>query len=85
MKEGDIVRILDKNRRLCVLINVTKADLRKGLNAHKTGLHLFRGYWYGINPLSHKSYGKIEGHVDDYLLKKLGRMKYHKQAKYLNI
>jgi len=63
MKPGDIVEIVDScgHHRTCVVLMVRPKDLRKGLNAWRPGLHLFRGYWYGSDPMSITSYGKIEG------------------------
>ena len=50
-------------RKLTVQLPVTTKELRKGINAGKPGLYLFRGAWYGENLRDLESYGKIEGQV----------------------
>lgn len=56
MKHGDIVRV---NGRRGVALRVSPRDIRDGVNANLPGLHVFAGFWYGRDPLDHKSYGKI--------------------------
>lgn len=48
-----------------VALNVTSDMLESGVNAEKTGIHLFYGMWYGDDPLDYKSFGKIES-LDKY-------------------
>jgi hypothetical protein len=57
---------------VCILIEVTQQDLEsdRGINAERTGLHLFRGFWYNKHrrtPLDKSHYGKIEGPLDYFL------------------
>lgn len=52
--------------RLCVALPVNGHDIRKGMNARKPGLYLFRGSWYGDDMLDAASYGKIEGRLHDF-------------------
>lgn len=54
--------IVDRN---IILLNVTKEDIKKGVQADYPGLHGFYGFWYGRNPTKISSYGKIEGSVDE--------------------
>lgn len=56
MRNGDLVLF---NGRKGVVLNVTQSDFCEGLSAIGPGLHVFAGYWYGKNPLNHRSYGKI--------------------------
>jgi len=58
IEEGDIITIKDYNRAW-VLLYVTEEDLNNGVNAEEVGLHAFGGMWYGSDPLSIESYGKI--------------------------
>ena len=37
----------------------TKDELKRGINADKTGLYGFRGFWYGHDRFKIKTYGKI--------------------------
>lgn len=88
MKHGDLVSVRErywrpgcKRASLCVALNVTADDIRAGVQVDRPGLYLFRGYWYGNSPLSHRSYGKIEGQRG----KVVGHMRSHQQAKALHI
>lgn len=87
MKHGDLVSVRWKppgpRRVLCTALLVTENDIRHGINAGRPGLYLFRGYWYGYNPLDISSYGKIEGRFRRG--KVVGRMRTHRQAKMLCI
>lgn len=84
MKNGDLVSVIRTRfgRRyqiLCVALKVTAEDIRLGTNVRLPGLYLFRGYWYGTDPLNHHSYGKIEGQYG----KVVGRLRTHLQARHL--
>lgn len=57
MKHGDIV--ICNGRRGVALYIDEKTRKNNGVNIRRAGLHVFAGYWYGHNPLSHKSYGKV--------------------------
>jgi len=86
VKHGDLVSVIDTRHghrchRLCVALNVTPRDISMGLNARVPGLYLFRGYWYGTDPLTPQSYGKIEGRHG----KVIGRLRTHQQAKTLGL
>lgn len=56
MRHGDLVVI---GGRKGVALYVDQKEFNKGLNASRPGLHVFAGYWYGTNPLSLRSYGKV--------------------------
>lgn len=58
MKAGTIVRIPGYHRPW-VALPVTRAQVRRGLNTHRSGMHLFGGPWYGKNLMDNTSYGKI--------------------------
>lgn len=66
MKHGDLI-ILNKfvnkygyhRRRKAVVLQVTQKDIDSGIDALKPGLYAFHGFWYGKDPLSIKSYGKM--------------------------
>lgn len=66
MKHGDLI-ILNKfvnkygyhRRRKAVVLQVTQKDIDNGIDAIKPGLYAFHGFWYGKDPLSVASYGKI--------------------------
>lgn len=46
--------------RLWVELTVTKQDIKRyGLNTVTPGPKLFTGLWYGKDPLSFRSYGKM--------------------------
>lgn len=83
MKIGDLVLVKHGRWKgvLCVALIVTKKDIKNGINASNPGLYLFRGYWYGKDPLNHASYGKIEGKIG----RVVGRMRNHQQAVMLKI
>jgi len=90
MKHGDLVTIKQRwdsvngpieKILVCVALTVTANDIINGVNALKPGVYAFRGYWYGTNPLSHQSYGKIESTIG----KVVGKVKSHQQIKKLNI
>lgn len=81
MKAGDLVAFIKffdsdsgliVNPVVCIVLNVTQSDLDRGLNADETGLHLFRGFWYGDDPLDIKCYGKIEGDIYSKILTVIG-------------
>jgi hypothetical protein len=59
MRHGDLVVV---GGRKGVALRVGRKELNEGLNASGPGLHVFAGYWYGTNPLSLSSYGKILTH-----------------------
>lgn len=48
-----------KNNRIIIILEVSKEELKRGINADKTGLYGFRGFWYGRDRFKIKSYGKI--------------------------
>lgn len=57
IQEGDLVAVRgSQGGRLWVALLVTKQDK---LNTNRTGLHLFGGFWYGKDPRSLHSYGKM--------------------------
>lgn len=57
-KPGQLYRTRDNN--LIIVLEVSKKDIRRGLNAEKPGLYGFRDWWYkGQNRFKHKVYGKI--------------------------
>lgn len=70
-----------QNKTLCVALMVTKLDIKRGINAKKPGLFLFRGYWHGHDPLNHKSYGKIENKAG----RVAGRVRSHSQVVSLRV
>ena len=45
--------------RLWVGLYVTQADIDRGYNATKPGVHLFTGMWYGDDPTDKRSFGKM--------------------------
>ncbi len=49
----------DKDKDTVILLDVTKKDIKKGINADKPGLYGFRGLWYKGNGTKNESYGKI--------------------------
>lgn len=49
-----------------IALPVSMSDLSRGMNATRPGVHLFRGAWYGVKAMELPSYGKIEGHLDDF-------------------
>jgi len=91
MKAGDIVKIVDGYgghtwMSDCVVLMVTPKMIRQGVNAGRPGLHLFRGYWYGSDPMNVRSYGKIEGSVEqnkDAVY--VGRVQSHEQIKKMEV
>ena len=42
-----------------IVLEVTKKDIKRGINAEKPGLYGFRGFWYKGNGTKQYSYGKI--------------------------
>lgn len=48
-----------KDNRIIIILEVSKEELKRGINADKTGLYGFRGFWYGRDRFKIKSYGKI--------------------------
>lgn len=42
-----------------IVLEVTKKDIKRGINADKPGLYGFRGLWYKGNGTKQYSYGKI--------------------------
>ena len=36
-----------KDNRIIIILEVSKEELKRGINADKTGLYGFRGFWYG--------------------------------------
>ena len=68
MKHGDIVKVFG-DKRLWIALDVTKEDLKSGINADEAGLYLFSGFWYSKEyylfkkNIHHKiigCYGKIQ-------------------------
>lgn len=59
LKRGDVVWSDDGTGRCQIVLHVSEADLKRGINALEEGLHYFSGMWYGTNPYTIKSYGKI--------------------------
>jgi hypothetical protein len=57
---------------------------RYRVNARVPGWYLFRGYWYGQDPLRIDSYGKIERRVRS-TLRLIGRVRSHYQARRLKL
>lgn len=66
LKKGMIVRTSDNF--VCIVLEVTKKDIKRGVNADKPGLYGFRGFWYGSNVHKIKSFGKIEYLDDNYTI-----------------
>lgn len=65
-----------------VCLYVSELDIKKkGILVPKAGTYVFRGYWYGNNPFSIDSYGKIEGEAKNF--KKVGKIRNHWQVKKL--
>ena len=62
MRKGDVVKTNTQlgNGYWKIALPVTQKMIENGTNASDAGLHLFYGMWYGDNPLSTKSFGKIE-------------------------
>lgn len=82
MKHGDIVVV---QGRKAVALTVTPADLKKGINAPRAGIYPFAGYWYGKDPMNHKSYGKILAGRPNEQFRIVGKVVGHPQVKYLGI
>ena len=59
LKHGDLI-LVEGSRRHWVVLNVTKRDLKMGVNAPCPGLYGFGGMWYGRKVFNYKSYGKIQ-------------------------
>jgi hypothetical protein len=59
MKAGSVVKIPGWRRR-GVILQVTQADILKGIDVKTPGLYLFSGMWYGKDPNNHMSFGKIQ-------------------------
>lgn len=74
MQVGTLVSIPGYSRK-GVALRVSWADIKKGINARRPGVYIFSGYWYGTNPLSIASYGKIHGQIG----KPIGKVKTHLQ------
>lgn len=74
MKTGDLISIQGYTRK-GVALYVSKTDIKNGINVYRPGLYVFSGYWYGTNPLSHRSYGKIHGQTG----KVIGKARTHQQ------
>jgi len=51
-----------------IALPVTRRMIDAGVNVEKPGLYLFYGMWYGDNPLSTKSFGKVEAIPQEYEL-----------------
>ena len=49
----------DGSKDTVIVLEVTKKDIKRGINADKPGLYGFRGLWYKGNGTKHCSYGKI--------------------------
>ena len=59
LKHGDLI-LVDGSDRHWVALNITKRDLKKGVNAPVPGLYGFGGMWYGRKVFNYNSYGKIQ-------------------------
>lgn len=60
LKKNMIVTLQGNDSKDTVIVlEVTKKDIKKGINAAKPGLYGFRGLWYKGNGTKHHSYGKI--------------------------
>jgi len=68
-----------------IALPVTRRMIDAGLNVEKPGLYLFYGMWYGDNPLSTKSFGKVEAIPQEYELighiSKVGCAEFEKHSK----
>jgi len=85
-RHGDIVRLSSRrSNAFCVALMVSKNDIKRGVNALRPGIHLFRGYWYGKNPLSIKGFGKIEGPANKMTGSFVTRVESHKQVKRMGV
>ena len=60
MRTGDLVRARGY-KRLWVVLPVSRNQAKRLMNARGPGTYLFGGLWYGRDPLSHRSYGKMIG------------------------
>lgn len=84
MRHGDLVSVrwpTGPRSVRCVALRVTAADIRRGAQVRKPGSYLFRGYWYGADPWSVLSYGKIEGQVG----RVQGRVRTDRQVRRLGV
>lgn len=81
MQHGDIVLI---NQRKAVALRVTPKDIQDGTDVLVPGIYPFAGYWYGKDPLNHKSYGKI---LSDRPMRgqSIGKVVSHSQIKFMGI
>lgn len=68
MESGTIIRFNTDNSRNWIVLNVTKKDIRRGLNVEREGFHAFGGLWHGRNPNKVKSYGKVKPIIGDYTI-----------------
>jgi len=60
-KEGDIL-IFPKYKRYWIALMVNPEDFEKGIDSidvESTGLYAFGGMWYGNDPNSKSSFGKV--------------------------
>lgn len=77
MFEGQMVSLPGYERR-GVVLRVTLKDIKtSSIQVRRPGLYVFSGYWYGKNPLDHRSFGKIHRKWG----KPVGRAINHHQAK----
>jgi len=59
----------------CIVLDVTKKMMKKGIDCALPGLHGFYGKWYGEDIMNEKSYGKIHMLCDTfYQLKVIGNV-----------
>jgi len=81
MQHGDIVLV---GKRKAVALRVSPLDIKKGTDVMIPGVYPFAGYWYGKNPLDHKSYGKILSNMP---LRgtPIGKVISHSQIKFMGI
>jgi len=82
LKHGDLVRTMDDTGafgmqvRVWVALYVTPEMIHGSIFASRPGIHLFKGYWYGKDPLNPRSYGKINSPHGV----KIGKIRHHSQA-----
>ena len=75
LKRNMIIRFKDDNGQEvnCIVLPVTKRDLKRWINADHTGLFGFRGLWHKGHPTQIRPYGKIYDITDGYYVLQLIR------------
>jgi len=62
MKSGQLISFAHDSGNCWIILEVTLEMYRRSRyfrwNGYTPGFYAFRGFWYGRNPLSHKSFGK---------------------------